>query len=50
MAEPVVIEIRGVVYPSCRAAAKALGVNHSTVSRHLDRGTLDKLGKNADDL
>lgn len=41
---PVPLRIRGVDYPSIRAAAQALGVSYSTVANALDRGTLEYIG------
>ena len=38
------IRIRGVLYPSARAAATALGVHWRTVLRALDDGRLDEVG------
>lgn len=38
------IEIRGVVYPSAKHAAKALGVRPITVYAALNRGRLDTVG------
>lgn len=38
------IRIRGVDYPSIKAAADALGLCHTTISSHLSRGTLDNAG------
>lgn len=42
--QPTPVRIRGVNYPSIKQAAEALGVAVLTVSRHLDAGTLDKIG------
>ena len=39
------IRIRGVDYPSIKAAAEALGLSHTTISSHLARGTLENAGK-----
>ena len=36
--------IRGQSYRSARAAAKALGLNDTTIHHHLDRGTIDRAG------
>lgn len=44
LAEPV--RIRGVVYPSYRAAAEALGVTQSTVSKAVSIGRADSVGLN----
>lgn len=38
------IEIRGVVYPTAQAAARALGVQAQTVRKAAQRGTLDSVG------
>ena len=38
------VKIRGVVYPTQRAAAKALGVSPQTVHHALERGTEDNIG------
>lgn len=38
------VKIRGVVYESQAAAARALGVSDATVSQALDRGTPDLIG------
>lgn len=38
------VRIRGVVYPSQRAAAKALGVTPSAVYNALERGAEDNIG------
>ena len=38
------IEIRGVNYPSQKAAAKALGLADSTIHSALERGTLGTVG------
>lgn len=38
------VTVRGVEYPSIRAAADALGVVHSTVRRAAMQGTLDSVG------
>lgn len=48
MREPqqTVIRIRGVTYPSMKAAAAALGVNKSTIWRALEKGTLETCGLN----
>lgn len=45
MSEPVIIEIDGIIFPSLKAASLAFDVNVSTVSRHLNAGTLDKLSR-----
>lgn len=39
------VTIRGVTYPSLKAAAEALGVTKETVRQARFRGTLDKIGK-----
>lgn len=36
--------IRGRIYPSVRAASKALGVRPRTIYSAMERGTLDKVG------
>lgn len=41
---PVAVEIRGEVYPSQSAAARALGVSQATVCHALDRGDIDRVG------
>lgn len=41
---PVPVTIRGVTYPSQRAAALALRVHPTLISKALRRGTLDKVG------
>ena len=38
------IKLRGVAYPSIRAAARGLGMSSSAVSRALEKGTLEKCG------
>lgn len=38
------VRIRGVVYPSVRAAAEAMGVTTRTIYSHLDNGTIDNAG------
>jgi hypothetical protein len=38
------VRIRGAIYPSIRAAARAVGVHPCTVSRALDEGRVDDLG------
>ena len=38
------VEVRGVIYPSTRAAARALGVSIDAVYSALARGSMDKLG------
>jgi hypothetical protein len=38
------VRVRGVVYPSQRAAATALGVAEKTVRNALDAGTIDLVG------
>lgn len=38
------VTIRGVFYPSQSAAAEALGVHPSLISRAYRRGTLDRVG------
>lgn len=38
------VEIRGVVYPTMTAAAKALGLHHSTISKALSEGNVDRVG------
>lgn len=42
--KPYPILIRGVLYPSQCAAARALGVSHRTVYSALERGSLDFVG------
>lgn len=37
--------IRGVLYPSQSAAARALGVSQSTINQALERGTQDHVGQ-----
>ena len=44
MPAPQPTRIRGTLYPSQTAAARALGVNHATVHSALERGTEDKIG------
>jgi hypothetical protein len=41
---PVSISIRGIIYPSICAAARALGVTRSTVYKALELGQLDGVG------
>jgi hypothetical protein len=41
---PVPVTIRGVTYPSQSAAAEALGLHPSLISRAYRRGTLDQVG------
>lgn len=41
---PCPVRIRGVDYPSISAAAEALGLSHTTIHSHLNRGTLDNAG------
>jgi hypothetical protein len=38
------IDVRGVIYPSTRAASRALGVSIDAVYSALARGSMDKLG------
>ena len=38
------VDVRGVIYPSTRAAARALGVSIDAVYSALARGSMDKLG------
>jgi hypothetical protein len=38
------VGVRGVIYPSTRAAAEALGVSIEAVYSALSRGSMDKLG------
>lgn len=38
------VSVRGVIYPSQRAAARAHGVTPATVRGALERGTIDNLG------
>lgn len=38
------VRIRGVIHPSQRAAATALGVSEKTVRNALDAGTIDLVG------
>lgn len=38
------VRVRGVVYPSQRAAASAMGVSEKTVRNALDAGTIDLVG------
>lgn len=38
------VDVRGVIYPSTRAAARALGVSVDAVYSALNRGSIDKLG------
>lgn len=38
------VRIRGVIYPSQRAAAKALGVSPASVNNALERGAEDSIG------
>lgn len=38
------VRIRGVVYPSVIAAARAMGVGRKTVERALDGGWIDEIG------
>lgn len=44
MAKAMPIQIRGVVYPSARAAAEALGVSPSTIYSAIAQGKGDKIG------
>ena len=39
------VRIRGVDYPSQKAAARALGVHPATVTRALDLGRIDEVGQ-----
>lgn len=47
MSEKVPVRIRGKVYPSQTAAAKALGLTQATIRAALERGTLDVAGLGA---
>jgi hypothetical protein len=38
------VRIRGTVYPSVAAAARAVGVNRVTIDRALDEGWIDDVG------
>lgn len=38
------VRIRGVIYPSQRAAALAIGVNVGTIANALDAGRIDEVG------
>lgn len=38
------IQIRGVDYPSMRAAAEALGVTHGAIWQALEKGRLERVG------
>ena len=40
------VRIRGITYPSQRAAARALGVCDATVRKALDAGRIDEVGLN----
>lgn len=42
---PMPIAIRGQIFPSQAAAAKALGMHASSVHSALERGTLDSIGR-----
>lgn len=42
---PVTVLIRGTLYPSQSAAAKALGVTQATVCKALDDGDPDRVGR-----
>lgn len=42
------VEIRGVIYPSAKAAARALGVSTATVYCALCRGDIDRVGLGVD--
>lgn len=44
--EPVPTMIRGVLYPSQGAAARALGVHYTTVQKAMEDGRLDGVGLN----
>ena len=44
MFHPVPTLIRGVLYPSQKAAAAALGVHYTTVHKALEAGTQDRVG------
>jgi hypothetical protein len=44
MFHPVPTLIRGVLYPSQKAAAAALGVHYTTVQKAVDAGTQDRVG------
>ena len=44
--DPVPTLIRGVLYPSQGAAARALGVHYTTVAKAMEEGTLDRVGLN----
>jgi hypothetical protein len=44
MFDPVPTLIRGVLYPSQKAAAAALGVHYTTVQKALEAGTQDRVG------
>ena len=42
--EPVPTLVRGVLYPSQKAAAEALGVHYTTIHKALEDGRLDRVG------
>lgn len=44
MTQPCPVKIRGVLYPSQAAAARALGVKQTNISKALDAGTIDNIG------
>jgi hypothetical protein len=44
MFHPVPTLIRGVLYPSQKAAAAALGVHYTTVHKAVEAGTQDRVG------
>lgn len=44
--EPVPTEVRGVKYPSMKAAAEAIGVYWTTIQQAMNKGTLDRVGLN----
>jgi len=42
--EPVLTKIRGIVYPSMGAAARAHGLSKRAIAHAMDNGTLDNVG------
>lgn len=44
------VSIRGVIYPSSAAAARAIGVHAGTISGALSRGTVDNVGTGTNTL
>jgi len=44
MAEPVIVRIRGITYPSMADAARAIGVTPRAITHALNRGNIDEVG------